>query len=184
MAHEELNAAPRPHTQTSRSRAASVADELGFDWLTLASLANRFGVTVPSLYKHVNGIDGLKRDLAVLAVRELTAAMSRAAVGRAGRDALHAIANATATTRRPTRPLRRERTRTDGRGHRAHQGKRSVAGRLPGRARGLRNRRRCQQVRSDARPQEVGGAEGGELGRGRDRRDPLTAGRDPRLRDP
>jgi AcrR family transcriptional regulator len=74
--------------------AASVADELGFDRLTLAAVAKRFGVTVPSLYKHVNGLDALKRDIAVLAVRELTAAMSSAAVGRAGRDALHAIADA------------------------------------------------------------------------------------------
>src|SRR2546421_529506 len=75
--------------------AASVADELGFDRLTLAAVAKQFGVTVPSLYKHVNGLDALKHDIAVLAVRELTAAMSRAAVGRAGGDALHAIANAT-----------------------------------------------------------------------------------------
>jgi AcrR family transcriptional regulator len=71
-----------------------VADELGFDGLTLAAVAKQFGVTVPSLYKHVNGLDALKRDIAVLAVRELTTAISGAAVGRAGRDALHAIADA------------------------------------------------------------------------------------------
>jgi hypothetical protein len=41
-----------------------------------------------------NEADGLKRDLALLAVRELTAALSSAAVGRAGRDALEAIARA------------------------------------------------------------------------------------------
>jgi AcrR family transcriptional regulator len=74
--------------------AGAVADAAGLDRLTLAAVAERFGVAIPSLYKHVNGLDGLRRDLAVLAVRELTAALSRAAVGRAGRDALHAMAGA------------------------------------------------------------------------------------------
>jgi AcrR family transcriptional regulator len=74
--------------------AATVADEVGLDRLTLAAVAKRFGVTVPSLYKHVGGLDALKRDVALLGVRELTVAVSTAAVGRAGRDALHAIANA------------------------------------------------------------------------------------------
>jgi AcrR family transcriptional regulator len=74
--------------------AGAVADAGGLDRLTLAAVAERFGVAIPSLYKHVDGLDGLRRDLAVLAVRELTAALSRAAVGRAGRDALHGIAGA------------------------------------------------------------------------------------------
>jgi AcrR family transcriptional regulator len=74
--------------------AGAVADAGGLDRLTLAAVADRFGVAIPSLYKHVSGLDGLRRDLAVLAVRELTAALSRAAVGRAGRDALHAMAGA------------------------------------------------------------------------------------------
>jgi AcrR family transcriptional regulator len=74
--------------------AGAVADVTGLDRLTLAAVADRFGVAIPSLYKHVRGLDGLRRDLAVLAVRELTAALSRAAVGRAGRDALHAMADA------------------------------------------------------------------------------------------
>jgi len=71
-----------------------VADAFGLERLTLAAVAERFGVTVPSLYKHIDGLEALKRDLAVMGVRELTVAMSTAAVGRAGRDALHAIANA------------------------------------------------------------------------------------------
>jgi AcrR family transcriptional regulator len=76
------------------AEAAEVADEVGLDRLTLAAVAKRLGVRLPSLYKHVDGLDSLKRDLAVLGVRELTVAISRAAVGRAGRDALHGIANA------------------------------------------------------------------------------------------
>ena len=74
--------------------AAAVADAAGLDRLTLAAVAERCGVALPSLYKHVRGLDGLRRDLAVLAVRELAATVSQAAVGRAGSDALHAIADA------------------------------------------------------------------------------------------
>jgi AcrR family transcriptional regulator len=76
------------------TEAAAIADEVGLQQLTLAAIAQRFGVTLPSLYKHVGGLDALKRDLAVLGVRELTAALSAAAVGRARSDALHAIADA------------------------------------------------------------------------------------------
>jgi AcrR family transcriptional regulator len=76
------------------AEAAAVADEFGLEQLTLAAVADRFGVTVPSLYKHIKGLEALKRDLAVVGVRELTVVMSTAAVGRAGRDALHALANA------------------------------------------------------------------------------------------
>jgi AcrR family transcriptional regulator len=74
--------------------AGAVADATGLDRLTLAAVADRFGVAIPSLYKHVSGLDGLRRDLAVLAVRELTTVLSKATVGRAGRDALHAMADA------------------------------------------------------------------------------------------
>ncbi len=76
------------------AEAAVLSDEVGLERLTLAAIAQRFGVTLPSLYKHVAGLDALKRDLAVLGVRELTAALSAAAVGRARSDALHAIADA------------------------------------------------------------------------------------------
>lgn len=74
--------------------AAAVADETGLDRLTLAAVAQRCGVTLPGLYKHVGGLDAVKRDIAVLAVRELTVALASRAAGLAGRDALHAIARA------------------------------------------------------------------------------------------
>ncbi len=87
-----------PRRGLSRDRivaeAAVVADEVGLDRLTLATVAKRLNVSLPGLYKHIDSLDGLRRDLAVLGVRELTAAMSAAAVGRSGRDALHAIARA------------------------------------------------------------------------------------------
>ncbi|MFN8623449.1 MAG: WHG domain-containing protein [Chloroflexota bacterium] len=56
--------------------AADLADETGLDRLTLAALAARFGVAVPSLYKHVDGLEGVRRGITVLALRELTEAMA------------------------------------------------------------------------------------------------------------
>jgi AcrR family transcriptional regulator len=75
------------------AEAATVADEVGLHQLTLATVAERFGVSLPSLYKHVNGLDGLRRDLAVMAMRELGAALTAAAVGRSGKDALESVAH-------------------------------------------------------------------------------------------
>ena len=71
--------------------AARVADNVGLDRLTLAAVAQRLGVAVPSLYKHVPGLDELQRRLAVAALRDLATALSKAAVGRARGDALRAM---------------------------------------------------------------------------------------------
>ncbi len=74
--------------------AAAVADQIGFEKLTLASVAEHLGVRIPSLYNHVAGLEGLKRDLALLSVQELTLRLSRAAIGKAADDAVFAIADA------------------------------------------------------------------------------------------
>jgi AcrR family transcriptional regulator len=74
--------------------AADLADAEGFDQLTLASLAERLGVRVPSLYNHVSGLPGLRRDLVLLGSRELSARLARATIGRAADDAVVALAQA------------------------------------------------------------------------------------------
>ncbi|WP_454859896.1 TetR/AcrR family transcriptional regulator [Promicromonospora soli] len=66
----------------------------GFADLTLAKVAARAGVAAPSLYKHVGSLADLRREVAVIAVRELMTAGASASVGRAGADALQALANA------------------------------------------------------------------------------------------
>jgi AcrR family transcriptional regulator len=66
----------------------------GFADLTLAKVAAKAGVAAPSLYKHVGSLADLRREVAVIVVRELTAAGTSASVGRAGADALQALANA------------------------------------------------------------------------------------------
>ncbi|HVM09305.1 MAG TPA: WHG domain-containing protein [Acidimicrobiales bacterium] len=76
------------------AEAAIVADEGGLDQLTLAAVAQRVGVALPSLYKHVDGLDGLRRELAILGMRELAARLSKAAMGRVGHGALAAVSHA------------------------------------------------------------------------------------------
>jgi len=74
--------------------AAHVADEVGLDRLTLALVAERSGVSLPALYKHVDGLEAARRGVTLLATGELTERMTAVAAGRAGREALAAIAAA------------------------------------------------------------------------------------------
>jgi AcrR family transcriptional regulator len=74
--------------------AAAVADDVGFDRLSLAAVAGRAGVRLPSLYKHIESLDGLRRDVAVRALDELAAAVAPAVAGRGAGDALRALAGA------------------------------------------------------------------------------------------
>ena len=74
--------------------AAELADAEGLENLTLAALAARLGIRTPSLYNHVTGLEGLRRDLALRAVRELQERLARAAIGKAGDAAIVAFADA------------------------------------------------------------------------------------------
>jgi len=74
--------------------AADIADAEGLDRLTLARVAAAAGVRTPSLYNHVESLDDVRRRVALLALRDLADALRDAAVGRAGDDALVAMADA------------------------------------------------------------------------------------------
>ena len=74
--------------------AASLADEEGLEGVTLAELASRLGVRTPSLYNHVAGLEGLRRELALLGTRELGRRLGRAAVGKTTDEATFAMAQA------------------------------------------------------------------------------------------
>ncbi|KAF4405045.1 MULTISPECIES: TetR/AcrR family transcriptional regulator [Streptomyces] len=72
---------------------AELADEVGFDQVTVSALARRFDVKVASLYSHVKNSQDLRTRIALLALEELADRCATALAGRAGRDALNAFAN-------------------------------------------------------------------------------------------
>lgn len=74
--------------------AARIADSDGLPALTLARLAAELGVKPPSLYNHVPSLDALRDGLTQRGYRELLDISRDAAAGRAGRDALEALAHA------------------------------------------------------------------------------------------
>ncbi len=87
--------APRVGLTTERlTRAgAELADEVGFEQVTVSELARRFDVKVASLYSHVKNSHDLKTRIALLALEELADRAADALAGRAGKDALVALAN-------------------------------------------------------------------------------------------
>ena len=74
--------------------AGALADEGRLEDLSLVDLADRLGVRKPSLYNHVAGIGDLRRELALVGLRELGRSLSRAAAGKAGDEGLYALAEA------------------------------------------------------------------------------------------
>lgn len=74
--------------------AAELADEVGFENVTVSALARRFGVKDASLYSHVKNVQDLRARVAVLALAELADRAADALAGRAGKDALVAFAGA------------------------------------------------------------------------------------------
>lgn len=72
---------------------AELADEVGFDRVTVSALARRFDVRAASLYSHVRNSQDLKTGIALLALEELADRGAAALAGRAGKDALAALAN-------------------------------------------------------------------------------------------
>jgi AcrR family transcriptional regulator len=90
-----------PRAGLTRAAVAAVAVDLvdeggadGFDRLTLAAVAGRAGVAVPSLYKHVASLGDVRRLVAIESVSELTRVLAGATIGRAGPEAVRAAADA------------------------------------------------------------------------------------------
>ncbi|MQY28771.1 TetR/AcrR family transcriptional regulator [Nocardia aurantia] len=87
---------PRSGLTTERvvRAAAELADDIGFDKLTLSAVARHFGVKDPSLYVHVRNLHDLRVRVALLASAELNDRIGAAVAGRAGKEALVAFAGA------------------------------------------------------------------------------------------
>jgi AcrR family transcriptional regulator len=74
--------------------AGAIADKNGLEAVSLARLAADLGVRSPSLYKHIGGLDAVRRALAVKGVTEANRRIAQATVGKARDDAIFALAHA------------------------------------------------------------------------------------------
>jgi AcrR family transcriptional regulator len=83
---------PRPKValdlETVIETAADIADQFGVQEVTLANLAKRLNIRPPSLYNHVEGLPGLRKELAILGLNKLYAELSATAVGFTGEKAI------------------------------------------------------------------------------------------------
>ncbi|GHH30817.1 TetR/AcrR family transcriptional regulator [Lentzea cavernae] len=70
--------------------AAALADEAGFEKVTLSAVARRLGVQAPSLYSHVRDLEALRDGVTALALGELADLVATAIAGRSGLSALKA----------------------------------------------------------------------------------------------
>jgi AcrR family transcriptional regulator len=73
---------------------AELADEIGFEHVTVAEVARRLGVRTASLYSHVASTGDLSERISLRALEELADLASDATAGRARADAIAALANA------------------------------------------------------------------------------------------
>jgi len=74
--------------------ALEVVDEAGAGGLTLAAVAARTGVAVPSLYKHVDGLPALRRNATIAILREFAERLTGAVLGHSGPVALRRLMHA------------------------------------------------------------------------------------------
>ncbi len=74
--------------------AIQLADADGLDHLTLARLADELGVKPPSLYEHVDGLQGLRQELRQRGLQRMAVSFRRATTGRSRDEAVRALADA------------------------------------------------------------------------------------------
>lgn len=74
--------------------AAELADSEGLDNITLTRVAKELGVRQPALYRHVDSYADLVRSLGLLGREHLMAALTEAALGVSGEEAVTAVGHA------------------------------------------------------------------------------------------
>lgn len=75
-------------------KASELADKGGLDALSMATLASHLGVRTPALYHYFAGLAGMRRQLSLLGLQEGSVRVGRAVMGKAGDDAVLALADA------------------------------------------------------------------------------------------
>jgi AcrR family transcriptional regulator len=71
--------------------AIGLLDSAGPEGVTLAAVATATGVATPSLYKHIDSLDALRRLIAVRSMNDLADRLTAAVLGRSQDDALRAL---------------------------------------------------------------------------------------------
>jgi AcrR family transcriptional regulator len=74
--------------------AAVLADAGGVESVTLTEVAALLGIPPPSLYAHVSGLAGLRRELALLAAERFGRALRESSMGDAGEASLRRLCTA------------------------------------------------------------------------------------------
>jgi AcrR family transcriptional regulator len=71
--------------------AIELADEMGLEQVTLALIAQKLKIKTPSLYNHVDGMPGIRKDLADWSLSRMKEQLADAAIGVSGEEALMAM---------------------------------------------------------------------------------------------
>ncbi|MEO6793975.1 MAG: WHG domain-containing protein [Mycobacterium sp.] len=74
--------------------ALNFLDREGWDALTINALANQLGTKGPSLYNHVDSLSDLRRAMRMRVINDLLEMLTQVGKGRAGDDAVLAMAGA------------------------------------------------------------------------------------------
>ena len=77
---------------TIMQTAVRLVDEHGLAQLTMATLAAQLNVRTPTLYHYFQGLAGVRRALALLGLRQMAAVLGHAVMGKAGDEAILALA--------------------------------------------------------------------------------------------
>jgi AcrR family transcriptional regulator len=80
--------------ETVVEEASKLVDAEGLTALTMAALAKRFGIALPSLYAHVRSLEHLRQEIALAVSNELSRRMGEAIQGYSGYDAIVALGTA------------------------------------------------------------------------------------------
>lgn len=70
--------------------AAKIANEAGYENITLKMIADELGIKTPSLYNHIDGLEDVKRLLMIYGWKQMEERMIQSAIGVAGYDAIKA----------------------------------------------------------------------------------------------
>jgi len=72
--------------------ALALAEQDGFEAVTLGALAGRLGVRTPSLYNHIEGLPALRSRMAAHVLEKLTDLLAGEIRGKTGHEAVRALA--------------------------------------------------------------------------------------------